>query len=93
MRKLTLLLVMGAFAAAPPSLAINDPLIPADECAPDHAPAGGHPHPESTPPNRGIATADPVNPPVSRNNPGATNPGGGTGPQGAQGQAMADPRC
>ena len=84
MRKLTLLLVAGALVAAPSSLAINDPMIPADECSPA-APAGGHPHPEFTPPNRGIATAEPVTAPVSANNPGAST--------GARGQEMADPRC
>ena len=71
-------LVMLTFAFSVPSaLAVNDPLVPAENCAPDNAEAVGHPASAN---NQTPATA--ANPPFSRNNPGEST--------GARGQANSE---
>jgi hypothetical protein len=67
------------FAAAPAS-AINDSGVPADECSGNPKVVG---EPTGVPlVNPGIATAEPVDPPVSKNNPGQST--------GSKGQANSD---
>ena len=77
-RRLALLGVVGAsLAAAAPAQAINDPLVPGNECASDNAAAVGDPLGAGNP---GINFHTPqVSPPVSLNNPGDST--------GAKGQA------
>ena len=67
-------------AVSSPVLAVNDPLVPGDNCAPDNAQAVGHP---AFPNNQTPETA--ANPPFSSNNPGEST--------GAQGSANAQAPC
>ena len=70
-------LVLGLTAA--PAYAINDVLVPGDNCAPDNAQAVGHPaftHEQ----------ADPVGPPPFS----ANNPGDSTGAQAGEHQQATD---
>lgn len=69
----------------PATLAINDPTVPADECAADNSAAVGDPD-GGNPGINGPNTPQ-VSPPVSRNNPGEST--------GAKGQAksLADEIC
>jgi hypothetical protein len=86
-RRLALLGVVGAsLAAAAPAQAINDPLVPGNDCASDNAAAVGDP---LAPGNPGINFHTPqVSPPVSANNPGVS-----TGAKGqANSQAIANCR-
>jgi hypothetical protein len=80
-RRLALLGVVGvSLAAAAPAQAINDPRVPANECAPDNAAAVGDP---LAPGNPGINLHTPqVSPFVSGNNPGVST--------GALGQANSN---
>ena len=78
-------LAVGAAAAAlalpAPAYAINDSLVPADECS-------GNPNAVGTPggaPNPGLATADPVGPPASNDNPGRS--------AGARGEERSQAAC
>jgi hypothetical protein len=57
-----------------PALAVNDPIVPGDNCAPDNAKAVGHPASDK---NQTPETA--ANPPFSRENPGVS-----TGAQGSE---------
>lgn len=43
MKRLALLVAAGAFLVSAPAGAVNDPFVPAENCAPDHAQAVGHP--------------------------------------------------
>jgi hypothetical protein len=61
----------AALALAAPAHAINDGLVPADECS-DNPNAVGTPGGE---PNPGLANNDQVDPPASRNNPSDRSPG------------------
>ena len=74
MKKLAVGFAVALAFSAPSALAVNDPLVPAENCAPDNAQAVGHPAltNNQTPPTA-------ANPPFSRNNPGEST--------GAQGQA------
>jgi len=73
------LLVVGVVAS--PALAVNDPLVPGDNCAPeDTAQAVGHPASTN---NQTPITA--ANPPFSSNNPGLS--------AGAQESAHAEAPC
>jgi hypothetical protein len=74
MRKLFVAVALLLMLWAPSALAVNDPLVPAENCAPDNAQAVGHP---AFTTNQTPATA--ANPPFSLNNPGEST--------GAQGQA------
>jgi hypothetical protein len=67
MKRLTLLFALVVGVGAPSALAVNDPVVPAENCAPDNAQAVGHP---AIAANQTPATA--ANPPFSRNNPGAS---------------------
>jgi hypothetical protein len=63
------------------ALAVNDPIVPGDNCAPDNAQAVGHPASSN---NQTPETA--ANPPFSSNNPGVS-----TGAQGSEhSQAFCD---
>jgi len=77
-RRLALLgVVAGALAAAAPAGAINDPLVPGNDCAAGNSAAVGDPLGVGNP---GINFHTPqVSPPVSLNNPGQST--------GAKGQA------
>jgi opacity protein-like surface antigen len=68
--------VLAASAAA--TLAVNDPLVPGDNCAPDNAQAVGHPAFVHQPPQG-------ANPPFSSNNPGVST--------GARGGANSQAPC
>ena len=59
--------------SAPTAGAVNDPLVPAENCAPNNAEAVGHPAAAN---NQTPATA--ANPPISRNNPGESTGAKGT---------------
>ena len=86
-RRLALLGVVGvSLAAAAPAQAINDPLVPGNECASDNSNAVGDPLGMGNP---GINFHTPqVSPPVSLN-----NPGNSTGAKGqANSQAIANCR-
>ena len=74
MKKLAVAVAAGLMLVAPSALAVNDPLVPAENCAPANAEAVGHPAltNNQTPPTA-------ANPPFSRNNPGES--------RGARGQA------
>jgi hypothetical protein len=61
-----------------PALAVNDPLVPGDNCAADGAQAVGHPAFGHQPPQG-------ANPPFSSNNPGVST--------GAQGSANSQAPC
>ncbi len=75
----TLALLMGAMSS--PALAVNDPIVPGDNCAPDNAEAVGHPAFDN---NQTPLTA--ANPPFSSENPGVS-----TGAQGtAHSEAIAN---
>ena len=74
MKRLIIAVTLVLAVSAPSALAVNDPLVPAENCAPDNAQAVGHPALTN---NQTPATA--ANPPFSRNNPGEST--------GAQGQA------
>jgi hypothetical protein len=79
MRKAIVAIVLALSLLVPlasSAWAINDFLVPADECSPSQSSAVGNPGGGSNP---GIAQADPVRPPVSDNNPGEST--------GAKGQA------
>ena len=70
--KRALVLAVALFAlSAPPAFAVNDPLVPAEDCAPANAEAVGHPAFVHQQPQG-------ANPPFSRNNPGES-----TGAKGA----------
>jgi hypothetical protein len=71
-------LLVGAVSS--PVLAVNDPLVPGDNCAPDNAQAVGHPALAN---NQTPETA--ANPPFSSNNPGEST--------GAQGSANSQAPC
>jgi hypothetical protein len=73
MRRFFVAVALVLMLSAPSALAVNDPLVPAENCAPDNAQAVGHPALTN---NETPATA--ANPPFSRNNPGEST--------GAQGQ-------
>ena len=63
------------------ALAVNDPIVPGDNCAPDNAQAVGHPASAN---NKTPETA--ANPPFSSNNPGVS-----TGARGSEhSQAFCD---
>jgi hypothetical protein len=64
-------LLVGAVSS--PVLAVNDPLVPGDNCAPDNAQAVGHPASVN---NETPETA--ANPPFSSNNPGVSTGAKGT---------------
>ena len=71
----------AALALAAPAYGINDALVPAAECS-------GNPNAVGTPggaPNPGLARAEPVGPPASRNNPGRS--------QGARGEERSQAPC
>ena len=74
MRRFVVVAVLVLTFSAPSALAVNDPLVPAENCAPANAEAVGHPALTN---NQTPTTA--ANPPFSRNNPGEST--------GAQGQA------
>jgi hypothetical protein len=74
MRRLVVTVALALTLSAPSALAVNDPVVPAENCAPDNAQAVGHPAFTS---NQTPPTA--ANPPFSLNNPGEST--------GAQGQA------
>ena len=77
-RRLALLGVVAAaaLAAAAPAQAINDPLVPGNDCSPDNSAAVGDPLGVGNP---GINDHTPqVSPPVSRNNPGVSTGARGT---------------
>ena len=70
MRRIVLsLIVAGLLMAlmATPALAINDALVPAENCAPANAQAVGHPAA-----TRGLAQTPQVGPPASADNPGVS---------------------
>ena len=69
-------LLVGAVGS--PVLAVNDPLVPGDNCAPDNAQAVGHPAFVHQQPQG-------ANPPFSSNNPGVST--------GAQGSANSQAPC
>jgi hypothetical protein len=72
-------LLVGALSST--ALAVNDPIVPGDNCAPDNAQAVGHPASAN---NQTPETA--ANPPFSRDNPGES-----TGAQGSEhSQAFCD---
>jgi len=73
---LTSALLVGGVSS--PALAVNDPLVPGDDCAPDNAQAVGHP---------ALAHQQPqgANPPFSLKNPGVST--------GAQGSVNSDAPC
>lgn len=77
MKRSLVALALFAALSAPSALAVNDPLVPAEDCAPDNAQAVGHPAFAN---NQTPSTA--ANPPFSTNNPGAST--------GADGQANAE---
>ena len=62
MKRLALVVLLLAFFATP-ALAVNDPLVPGDDCAAENSQAVGHP---------AFANQQPqgANPPFSSNNPG-----------------------
>ncbi|MDQ3823711.1 MAG: hypothetical protein M3321_10795 [Actinomycetota bacterium] len=70
--------------SAPTAGAVNDPLVPAENCAPDNAEAVGHPAAAN---NQTPATA--ANPPFSRNNPGESTGAKGTANSQAIGNCAA----
>lgn len=74
MRRFVVTVVLMLTLSAPSALAVNDPLVPAENCAPANAQAVGHPAATN---NQTPPTA--ANPPFSRNNPGVST--------GAKGQA------
>ncbi len=74
MKRFDVAVALAFTLSAPPALAVNDPFVPAENCAPDNAQAVGHPASTN---NQTPPTA--ANPPFSRNNPGESI--------GAQGQA------
>jgi hypothetical protein len=60
--------VVAVLGVAAPAYAINDPLVPGDNCSPDNSAAVGDPLGMGNP---GINFHTPdVSPPVSQNNPG-----------------------
>jgi hypothetical protein len=74
MKRFVVTVALCAAFSAPSALAVNDPLVPAENCAPDNAEAVGHPASAN---NQTPVTA--ANPPFSSNNPGEST--------GARGQA------
>jgi hypothetical protein len=58
--------VVAVLGVAAPAYAINDPVVPGDDCSPNSSAAVGDP----VGGNPGIALVPFVNPPVSLNNPG-----------------------
>jgi len=78
MKRLVVLGLAIAAACAPSAGAVNDPLVPAEDCAPDHAQAVGHPAFLHQQPQG-------ANPPFSSNNPG--NPTGAKGQLNSQATA------
>jgi hypothetical protein len=75
---LTSALLVGVVGS--PALAVNDPIVPGDNCAPDNAQAVGHPAFGNQQDNPQGA-----NPPFSSNNPGAS--------AGAQGSEHSQAFC
>lgn len=75
-RRVALLVAFLLGLAAASASAVNDPVVPGDDCAPPNAQAVGHP---SFPNNQTPTWA--ANPPFSVNNPGQS--------QGAQGSASS----
>ena len=73
---LTSALLVGVVST--PALAVNDPLVPGDNCAPDNAQAVGHPASLHQQPQG-------ANPPFSSNNPGVSS--------GAQGSVHSEAPC
>lgn len=71
----------GVLALSSPAYGINDGRVPADECSGNEN-AVGTPGGE---PNPGLATAEPVGPPASANNPGNS--------QGARGEERSHAPC
>jgi hypothetical protein len=69
LRRFALLAVVaGVLGVAAPAYAINDPVVPGDNCSADNSAAVGDPLGAGNP---GINDHTPqVSPPVSRNNPG-----------------------
>jgi hypothetical protein len=65
-----------------PALAVNDPLVPGDNCAPDNAQAVGHPALTN---NQTPDDSTAANPPFSSNNPGVST--------GAKGSEFSDAPC
>ena len=63
MKRLVLLVTVLLAFFATPALAVNDPFVPAEECAPENAQAVGHPAFVHQQPQG-------ANPPFSLNNPG-----------------------
>jgi hypothetical protein len=80
--------VAAALVAAAPAQAINDPVVPGDNCSADQAVAVGDPLGMGNPginfhtPQPGSNSNATVSPPVSNNNPG-------NGATGAKGQARS----
>ena len=60
MKRLAILLALALSLVATPVAAVNDRLVPAEDCAPANAEAVGHP----------AFGSPPFNPPFSLNNPG-----------------------
>ena len=67
MKRLALVACFTVGALAGPASAVNDPFVPAEDCAPSHAQAVGHPAFANQADNPQGA-----NPPFSSNNPGAS---------------------
>jgi hypothetical protein len=80
MKRVVVLVGALAALAAPSAGAVNDPIVPGDNCAPANAQAVGHPAAANN------QTPDwAANPLFSVNNPGVST--------GAQGSARAGPGC
>ncbi len=81
MRRIVLSLIVAGLLIAlksAPALAINDALVPAEECAPANAEAVGHPAATT-----GLAQTPQIGPPASANNPGVS-----TGAQGKHSRVL-----
>jgi hypothetical protein len=82
-KRMAVMVAASAFlvgAVSSPVFAVNDPLVPGDNCAPDNAQAVGHPAFFN---NQTPETA--ANPPFSSNNPGES--------LGAQGSTNSQAPC
>jgi hypothetical protein len=79
--------VAAALVAAAPAQAINDPVVPGDECSNFHSVAVGDPFGN----NPGINGPSPVNPPASNFNQVGEPPGAATGAKGSNPPGVANP--
>jgi hypothetical protein len=68
--------VVAVLGVAAPAFAINDPVVPGDNCSSDNSVAVGDPLGAGNP---GINGNQNVSPPVSRNNPGVSPHNGALG--------------